>query len=160
MSEVSNLIYKEASNFQLAPQLIAAVIHQESNGNPFAVRYEEKFFNKYLRNKAPKELQGSVPDFNVCSIYTERILRASSLGLMQVLGETAREMGFAKDFLTELCIPRYGIEYGCKYLFRMLEKHGGEVTAALLSYNGGGNPLYPKEVLGHIEDGAMHYLLI
>jgi soluble lytic murein transglycosylase-like protein len=66
---------------------------------------------------------------------------------MQIMGETARELGFKGTYLTELCDPIVGLEYGCRKLGACIEKHPGDTRAALLAYNGGSNPAYPDLVL-------------
>lgn len=121
-----------ARTFGLPEALVCAICDHESGGwRPWAVRYEPAF----------RWVPQSVKD------PTERVARACSYGLMQVMGQTARELGFAGDYLTELCDPLVGIEYGCKKLSRCMAKCPGNVREALLCYNGGGNPNYPDLVL-------------
>src|SRR5579862_8353149 len=88
----------------LDPALVCAVVEQESAWNPWAMRYEPAFFAKY-----------------VASLYTNNKVTASeayargfSWGLMQVMGQVAREMGFDAPFLSELCDPEQGLAIGCK----------------------------------------------
>ena len=69
---------------------------------------------------------------------------------MQVLGQVAREEGFAGE-LPSLCEPMNGLEYGCKKLTRCFAGENGNVTLALLRYNGGGDPDYAEKVLARIE---------
>ncbi len=57
---------------------------------------------------------------------------------MQILGQTAREIGFDGTFLTELCDPEIGLEWGCRYLGILFDRHGDEgVDAVVASYNAG-----------------------
>lgn len=126
-----------ADKYVIDPYLIVAVIEQESSWYPYAAVYEEGFYKRYIE---------SMRNIN----QTEAHMRATSWGLMQVMGETARELGFAvKDHpsLAELTIPLVGIEYGCKKLRRELDFKGGNESAALLAYNGGGDADYDNEVL-------------
>ncbi len=55
-----------------------------------------------------------------------------ALGLMQVLPETAAEVGFphAAD-------PAQNLEAGCRYLAALLDSFGGDVELALAAYNAG-----------------------
>ena len=76
---------------------------------------------------------------------TEFNAQCTSRGLMQVMGAVARERGFVGQFLTELCDPETGIEYGVRQLTIFLKKY--ELRMALLRYNGGGRAAYPDEVL-------------
>jgi soluble lytic murein transglycosylase-like protein len=135
-----------AAQQQLDPALVCAVCHHESGGwNTWASRYEPAFFEKYV----PID---SKTFGRVCSRDTEKRLRATSFGLMQIMGQVARERGFEGEYLTELCDPEVGIEYGCRELARRLKNAGGDVRKGLLGYNGGGNRKYPDLVLEHYEE--------
>lgn len=150
-------IITAAQNTGLSPQLLAAVIHQESSGNPFAVRYEPAFLKKYLADKTRKTIGGYVP--TRCSWETEVYCRAMSYGAMQIMGQVARERGFRGEFLTELLDPATNLKYGSEFLQTLLHKYDS-TEQALLRWNGGGDPDYGKKVLGHIDSGAYHYLLV
>lgn len=139
-----------AGQYGLDPALVASVIFQESAGYTWASRYEHKFFLRYLASVASrKDLFGYVPPLERCSLSTEVKHRSTSWGLLQVMGQTAREHGYAKDQLTELLQIPDGIEMGCKVLDAKIRK-GGSVEEGLLLWNGGGNPDYATEVLGHL----------
>ena len=47
---------------------------------------------------------------------SEAYARGFSWGLMQVMGQVAREMGFDGTFLSALCDPEQGLAIGCKLL--------------------------------------------
>jgi soluble lytic murein transglycosylase-like protein len=126
-----------AAEHDLNSALVCAVIEQESSWNPWAVRYEPGFLQRY-EVRAQQQQRFSV---------TEEYCRAMSYGLMQVMGEDARELGFTGEFLTELCDPHVGVDLGCRYLMRCLAKHAGVVVEALLAYNGGADTTYPAKVL-------------
>ena len=74
---------------------------------------------------------------------TESRMRAFSWGLMQVMGQVAREHGFSGRSLAQLCEPATGLEIGCRVLAAKLAAAEGNVTRALLLWNGGGNRDYP-----------------
>jgi soluble lytic murein transglycosylase-like protein len=132
-SELISLARSVATRHQLYPELVCAVVEQESAWNPWAIRYEPAFRARYVA-------QLGLP-------ATEEVARSTSWGLMQVMGQVARESGFNGKFLSELCEPATGIEIGCVVLTRKLASAEGNVTKALLLWNGGANPGYPAEVL-------------
>lgn len=155
--EIGPVIYRVSRESGINPQLIAAIIWQESRANPFAMRYEPAFFDKYIKDK---KLTGFIPSFKLISESTERNARATSFGLMQVMGATAREVGFEATFLSELCDVQNGIEVGVKVLKAKLAKANDDIMKALLLYNGGGNKDYPREVMAHIDSGDYHNVII
>lgn len=115
--------------------LLCAVIEHESNWDPWAIRYEPGFFAAYVLRK--QEL------LNLSD--TEARARAFSWGLMQILGETARELGFSGN-MASLCDPATGVEWGTKKLVQCLNQHVGDVDTGLLRYNGGADATYPVDV--------------
>jgi|SRR5580704_8128632 soluble lytic murein transglycosylase-like protein len=128
-----------ASRHSLDPSLVCAIIEQESAWNPYAIRYEPGFFAKYV---APLFTNNKVePPTN-----TEAYSRAISWGLMQVMGESARETGFTGRFLSELCDPTVGVEVGCALFSKKLEIARGNEHQALQFWNGGANSDYAAEV--------------
>jgi soluble lytic murein transglycosylase-like protein len=135
--EIVELARHIAVAHDLEPALVCAVIEQESAWNPWAVRYEPAFLSRYV---APLYTAGKLS-------ATEAYTRAMSWGLMQVMGQVAREFGFAAASLPELCDPATGVELGCRILAKRMARARGDVPAALLAWNGGANPSYPAEVL-------------
>ncbi len=135
---------RSAISYALDPALVCAVVEQESAWNTWAIRYEPAFFAKY-----------------VASLYTNNKVTASeayargfSWGLMQVMGQVAREAGCDAPFLSALCDPAQGLAIGCKVLRRKFDAVAGDTTRALLAWNGGANPAYPVQVLAR----RAHYL--
>lgn len=104
-----------ATRNELDPTIVCAVIEQESAWNRYALRYESVFRARYV---SPLGLPP-----------TEEIARSISWGLMQVMGQVAREHGFAGKFLSELCDPGVGVEVGCSVLASKFERAGRETTA-------------------------------
>ena len=138
------LARKAAATHSLDPALVCAVVEQESAWNSWAMRYEPFFFAKYV---------AGLYTSNKISA-TEAYARGFSWGLMQVMGQVAREAGFDSPFLSALCDPEQGLAVGCKVLRRKLDASDGDVTRALLAWNGGANPAYPAQVLAR----KAHYL--
>jgi soluble lytic murein transglycosylase-like protein len=139
-----SLARRTAAAHSLDSALVCAVVEQESSWNPWAMRYEPVFFARY-----------------VAALYTNNKVSASeayargfSWGLMQVMGQVAREQGFAEPFLSALCDPAEGLEVGCKVLRRKFDAASGDVVNALQAWNGGANPSYAAQVLAR----RPHYL--
>lgn len=152
----SKFIVENARRYQLNPKLIAAVIYQESKGEARACRYEKNFFNRYIKNKAKSDLLGHVPKEHICTLDTEMMLRATSFGLMQIMGETARENGFDSDHLLDLVDPEENINLGSRLIHKFLQDTG-TLEKALLRYNGG--EAYPPRIIKHMDSGDADYLL-
>jgi len=143
-SQLLTFARKAAAAQSLDPGLVCAVVEQESAWNPWAIRFEPAFFKKY-----------------VASLYTNNKVTASeayargfSWGLMQVMGQVARETGFEGAFLSALCDPEQGLAVGCRVLRRKLDAMDGDTTRGLLAWNGGANPVYAAQVLAR----RPHYL--
>lgn len=134
------LAAKYGAKYGISTELICAVVEQESNWNPWATRPEEGFYYRYV---VPLGLTWGVS-----------IQRSISYGLLQLMGQVAREFGFTGEFLTELCNPDVGLDYGCKKLKKCLDDAGGDETKALLRWNGGGAPGYAAQVLARKEKYA------
>lgn len=133
------LIEAAARAHGLPQRLVAGIVITESSGNPNAVRYEPAFRAKYLPAKKypEKEARG----------------RATSWGLMQIMGETARTLGFSGPFET-LLDPVNSLAWGCAYLARLKDRYPKDSWETLCrAYNAGpGNRYdaansYPQKVL-------------
>lgn len=158
MVRLKRLIEKNAKRHDLDPQLVACVVLQESGGETAAVRYEPAFYERYVEGKTRSTLIGHVPK-NLPNLTTERVLRATSWGLMQVMGQTAREHGYAEDWLSMMAVkPSHGLRVGCAFLAWCFAQKGGNTEQALLRYNGGGNKDYAKEVLSRLKAGEFKRL--
>jgi soluble lytic murein transglycosylase-like protein len=120
----------------LDPLLVCALIEQESAWDAHAIRYEPAFRTRYV---APLGLPP-----------TEEVARSISWGLMQVMGQSAREHGFAGKFLAALCDPPIGITIGCAVLAAKISQASRDIPRALALWNGGSNPNYATEVLARV----------
>lgn len=129
--ELVALAKDTAARHGLDPVLVCAVVEQESTWDPWAIRAEPTFDERYVKpmHKTP----------------TEEWARSMSWGLMQLMGESARERGYTGP-IPALCDPATGLEWGCVHLKGKLAAAGGNVTKALLLWNGGGNQQYAAEV--------------
>lgn len=135
-----------AAYHELDSALLCAVVEQESAWNTYAIRYEPGFRTRYV---APLGLPP-----------TEEVARSISWGLMQVMGQVAREHSFTGKFLSALCDPALGLDIGCAVLASKVsaaQQSGqgsapreNEIVRALQLWNGGSNPNYAAEVLARL----------
>jgi len=134
---VLDVIKETAARYQLPPALVRAIVAVESGGNLWAVRYEPDFFLRYVAGRDHRV-------YAPCSRVTEERLRACSFGPMQIMGQTARELGFQGVYLTELCAPAVGVEWGCRLLASLLVREKKRVDRAVAAYNAGSARLTPS----------------
>lgn len=159
--ELVALACRAAGAHELWPALVCAVVEQESSWNPWALRYEPMFYERYIATRLTRrppdshapEL-GALTSAEIPNDATESRARAFSWGLMQVMGQVAREHGFTGASLASLCDPAVGLEIGCRVFAAKLAAAEGNVTRALLLWNGAGNQDYPAAVLAR----APHYV--
>ncbi len=105
------------------------------------MRYEPAFYERYLQ-----------PQFACRAIGNEGEARARafSWGLMQVMGQVARENNFAAPSFATLCEPSTGLDIGCRVLAAKLAAAHGNVAEALQRWNGGANRDYAASVLARV----------
>lgn len=116
---------------ELSPKIIAAIVQTESAGNNFATRFEPNwkwFVEPDIRKAVARDLG--------ITVATEEIHEATSWGLLQVMGSTARSTLNYLGPLPALCEIELGLELGCQY-FRMLCDRHGSIEKAIVSYNAG-----------------------
>jgi len=123
-----------AATYSIEPSLFLGLIEQESGFNTWASRFEPVFYDRYILKSFPTRT-------------TESVARATSYGLCQVMGATARELGFDTASMCALCDEAIGLDIGARKLSACLKSAKGDVTAALLKYNGGSNKDYPIQVM-------------
>jgi soluble lytic murein transglycosylase-like protein len=115
--------------------LVCAIVEQESGWQSGATRYEPAFYEHYI---VPLSLNPN-----------EGKQRATSYGLMQTMLQSVVEIGYQGDG-PGLCDPATGLDWGCRLLVKKMLRAGGDQHMALLYWNGGGNPLYPGQVIDRI----------
>ena len=118
----------------LDPQVVAAIVLQESSACTDAFRHEKDFWNRYLKR---------LPEWN--TLNPRRT--SSSYGLMQIMLPVAVERGFPKSQDPEILFqPTLGLEYGCRHLRYLIDRmavkypqasEADRLQAVLASYNGG-----------------------
>ena len=136
-SQLLTLARHAAETRALDPGLVCAVIEQESAWNPWAMRYEPAFFSKYV---APLYTNNKIT-------ATEAYARGFSWGLMQVMGQVARESGFDAQFLSALCDPEQALAVGCKVLRKKFDAANGDTTCALLTWKMRSDSEYPARII-------------
>jgi len=127
----SREIVAAAARHDIPPEIIAAMVHQESAGDPLAMRHEPAWRYWYLAHGSFQAPRG-------VSVPTERMQQATSWGLLQVMGAVARELDCELPYLSALCCdPALGLDLGCRYLARLAKRFGGGIERAISAYNAG-----------------------
>lgn len=135
------LINLKGAYYGVDPHLIMAIIQKESGGNTWATRYE------------PGSEKWVTDDYQIIchglriTPQTERQAQMHSWGLGQVMGFTARKIGF-KGHLASLCDREIGINYTCLIL-NDIKKRYKDLEEIISSYNQGSpkreKPTKPNE---------------
>jgi len=132
----------------LDPCLVAAFCQQESSWDAHAFNPEPQYRYLWdiLKAKPFREITAAegasesppadFPAVRGVPTDAEWQLQQASIGIMQVMGAVARELGFSGRFLLELCEPEIGLEYGCRKLAALSRRctSADEIAAA---YNTG-----------------------
>jgi len=146
-----------AGRFGLPASFVAAIVSVESSCNIYAMRYEPEY--QYLwdvEKSHPIRVNDEIsptrfPHFSFTNSITEFVGQKISWGPMQIIGATARELGYKLEF--PLLCGELGVEYGCKYLRvmadRWYDKYGWTGVAA--AYNAG------SVRIASTSDGAIAY---
>lgn len=127
LATLAPLIRETAATYGLPLDQLRGQIVAESNADPFAYRYEPAYFDRYLRSN-PKAKGSRYGPIAACS-----------MGLLQILLETALEIGFAGQ-PWDLFDPAINLHWGGRYLRHVWDQAGGtadDYPAALAMYNGG-----------------------
>jgi len=118
------LIEHTSERWNMKKELICAFCFTESSFDEKASRFEPDFLKRYIKKM-------NLPD-------DEARWRSTSYGLMQILGQVARENGYRgeRDSLVDPVINLY---YCCKYFTRLLNRYKGNRMDAIAAYNQGNN---------------------
>lgn len=127
IAAIRAIVRAEAIDQALDPDVIEAIVMVESAGNPKVARYEKSF--SYLW----KDLEFS--KIQKITQETERIMQKTSWGLGQVMGATARWLGYSA-WLPDLCEPKTSAFWMCRYYKRVCSKQL-YLNDALSVYNAG-----------------------
>lgn len=156
--EGARAILNRGAYKDLSVSLILAIIWQESSGNQWAYNPEPRYpylwnvrLDAPFRKQTPAEIASETPPAD-WPCYTgdpdqEWWAQQASWGLMQLMGAAAREQRFHGNYLTELCDPYVNLEFGVRHLWNYAFQCGNRTRdAALLRWNGGGDPAYPQKI--------------
>jgi soluble lytic murein transglycosylase-like protein len=122
------LIINTAKQAQVPPELALAIIEIESGGNPYAASVNPTYPYTMTQAKRPDN----------CNVNTEIYMQKTAWGLMQIMGATARSLGF-DGWLPELTVPEVNLLLGIKHLQTLMgryhKKYG--LAGVMAAYNGG-----------------------
>lgn len=136
-------------------ELVLALIWVESEGDPWAARYESNYQYFYdharklaLYDNALSPLNNRMRAQNILG-PTEFNLQSQSYGLLQLMGAAGRERQFKGRFLLELCDPEINIQFGTLHLYEWAFKRGTlDLADALVRWNG--SSTYPAKVMAKL----------
>ena len=122
------LIVSTARGVQVPPELVLAIIEAESGGDPYAAKINPTYPYTVKQAKRPAG----------CSVDVERMFQKTAWGLMQVMGATARELGF-DGWLSELVVPETNVRLGIEFLGRKMSQYFERdgIEGVVAAYNGG-----------------------
>ncbi len=126
-AELVPLVQDTAKTYGLPYNLLVGQILEESSGDPDAFRFENAFWLRYIKEN-PKANGAKYGPLAACSF-----------GLLQLMLETALEMGFTgrpEDLFT----PEIGLTWGAHKMAELWKWAGGSVIdypKALAAYNEG-----------------------
>lgn len=120
-------IKAQAARIRVDPNMICALIWQESGGDPFAVRFEEKTKLSFKASEYAKQQK--------ITLITETTLQNCSWGIMQIMGFTARELGYDGP-LIKLCEPLIGLYFGCNVILSKMKRYK-MMDDVIAAYNAG-----------------------
>jgi hypothetical protein len=121
------LIERIAAQHALPASLVIAMSNVESGAIPWAWNPEPQYRCLWdVRRDAPfraltaADQASERPPADFPCLMGDRDqewwAQQASWGMLQVMGAVAREHGFRGGYLTELCNPEIGLEYGCLHL--------------------------------------------
>lgn len=113
--------------FGCKPDVVAAIVTVESTWDPYALRFEPGYVHLW-----------KVKDFarlHRITEETEKVAQMHSYGLMQIMGGTARSVGFTGP-IGKLYDPKVNVEYGCRYLGRLMDRYP-KLQDHIAAYNAG-----------------------
>lgn len=121
------IVEQAARAEQVDMNLAKAIVTVESTWDPKVSRLEPGWKYFYFEKEFAEKVG--------ITVETEKTLQSMSIGLMQIMGGVARELGFTEN-LSELFKPEQNVIWGCKKLKQLLKKYPDEADV-ISSYNQG-----------------------
>lgn len=121
------LIERLALEYRIDPVLFQAFILLESGGNKYAVQYQPGYRHLYQVYEFSKKLY--------ITYVTEKVFQQSSHGLVQIMGATARSLGF-KGYPQQLYDTETNLRYGAKFIGQLQMRYPNKLDL-ISSYNQG-----------------------
>lgn len=137
-----DIIERMSERWNIPQELICAIIWQESRFISDVKRFEPLFLKKYIK---PMNLPED-----------EEKWRATSWGLMQIMGQTSRENGY-RDIRSNLTDPITNIYYSLKFFTRLLKRYKGKKEDAIAAYNQGSNRFKDENQNGIKDSNELYY---
>lgn len=124
-----------ASRYGVPPQLLAALVLQESAGDARAVNLADSYASFLAASERDGTLQPALQKALARGWTVAQL--ATSAGLAQIEGSTAvADLGFPGTY-ADLFVPRTNLALAARYLAKMLREFGGDQRTALAAYNAG-----------------------
>jgi soluble lytic murein transglycosylase-like protein len=126
------IIDAKAKQYVIDSALVKAIIEVESGWDETSFKFEKSLYEKYIQK--PDSFKVVAPE----TIDTTLVLLSSSMGLMQILGSTARSIGFNQR-LSDLFKPEINIDIGCRYLAMLWKNYYNKygIKGVISAYNAG-----------------------
>lgn len=153
---MQDIVLEECARQKVAnPELILAIIKVESDFVAKRARFEKQF-TYYCKDHEMAKVQG-------ISLDTERCFQKTSWGPMQIMGGTARWVGYC-GWLPDLCDAQIGIIWGVTYFKKVCDPHI-YLNDKIACYNAGSvrkghdgaytNQSYVDKVLSHLHSNVV-----
>lgn len=127
LDDLIKLARRECKIRKIDRKIISTIITIESSWRTESARYE-RYFTWIMDEEKFAKLHG-------INEATEIIFQKTSWGLMQVMGGTARDVGY-NGWLPNLCDPVIGVRVGCEYFVKVCSEYVN-LEDQFAAYNGG-----------------------
>lgn len=122
------LVSSTAQSFKIPVMLLDAIVCQESTYMPWRVKYEAGHTSNIIPSAYAYSTGIDVP--------TEAQLLKFSWGLCQVMGSTARGLGY-RAIMTQLLEPKTNLTFGARYLAQLMQRWPNKLEDVIAAYNWG-----------------------